>query len=68
MEKTQESETVIRIIKDARNSLGFSQRDLGMELGVSQTKVSMWENGVHAPKAIILVKIAKLLGKKLVIK
>lgn len=68
MEKSQESETVIQIIKNARKALNFSQRELGLELGVSQTKVSMWENGVHAPKAVILVRIANLLGKKLVIK
>lgn len=68
MEKSQESEAVIRIIKKAREELNFSQRELGLELGVTQHRVAQWERGAHSPRASVLVQIAKLLGKKLVIK
>ena len=39
-------ETIIK----ARQSLGLTQKDLAIELGTTQQRISEWECGVHEPK------------------
>ena len=37
-------------IRALRRHLGFSQEEMGQELGVIQWTISHWERGEHAPK------------------
>lgn len=41
---------------------GLSQVDAAKKLGVTQSTVSFWENGIHRPNAKVLHKISHLYG------
>lgn len=45
-----------------RKNSGYSTRELGEKLGVSQSSVSLWEKGARRPDMGTLVKIANLYG------
>lgn len=34
-------------LKELRKKYNLTQKDLGKEIGVSDTKISQWENSVH---------------------
>lgn len=52
-------------IKERREKLGLSQRDLAKKMNVSQATVAMWETGVTSPIAKRLPILAKLLKCKI---
>ena len=37
-------------IQQSRKAKGFTQKDLGDRIGVSDKTISKWENGVHLDK------------------
>ena len=49
-------------IKDLRKAAGLTQSQLAEAMGVGQSTVCNWENGVAAPMASMLPKLADLLG------
>ena len=53
--------TVGERIKNARKKKGWSQAELGKELGVSQQMIAQFENRGHIPKLETLQKIADAL-------
>lgn len=46
----------------AREKCGMTQREVAAAIGIDQSAVSLWETGRTAPRASILVKLAKLYG------
>ena len=50
------------LIKELREKKGMTQRDLALKLNVVQTTVAMWESGNNAPRAVMLPKLAEVLG------
>jgi transcriptional regulator with XRE-family HTH domain len=48
--------------KEAREKSGITQKELATTLGMDQSAISLWENGKTMPRAILLPKIAKILG------
>ena len=44
-------------IRNARKSLGLTQRQLAEQLGVSNTSVSNWEKGLSRPDADLIQKL-----------
>ena len=45
-----------------RHNNGYSTRELGEKLGVSQSSISLWEKGSRRPDMEMLVKIANFYG------
>lgn len=52
-----------RRIQRARKAAGLSQGELGIQLGIEQSTVSLIENGITEVGAIRLMKIAAILGR-----
>ena len=50
-------------MKEIRQKNGISQRELGIELGVSQQTVAQYEKATEAPKEATLIKIASAFEK-----
>lgn len=46
----------------ARENVGMTQAEVAKAMGVDQSAVSFWETGKTAPRAGLLVKLAKLYG------
>lgn len=53
---------MIMRIKELRLSAGIAQCELGAQMGVGQTAVSMWENEAALPKARQIPLLAEVLG------
>jgi transcriptional regulator with XRE-family HTH domain len=49
-------------ISRRRENLGLSQRQLGLQCGVSQVTVHLWERGHAAPSLVRLALVADALG------
>ena len=49
------------VIRNARKSLGLTQRQLSQLLGVSNTSVSNWEKGLSRPDADLIQKLCQAL-------
>lgn len=50
------------ILKEKRVQKKTSQFSLALELGVSQSRVALWEVGKHLPRADLLVRLADFFG------
>jgi transcriptional regulator with XRE-family HTH domain len=50
-------------LRKAREEMGYSQRILGVRVGLSDKSISMYEKGTVYPPVGNLLKIAKELGK-----
>ena len=50
-------------LKKAREEKGYSQRELGIRVGLSDKSISMYEKGIVYPPVTNLLKIANELGK-----
>lgn len=48
-------------IKRLRKELGISQKELAERIGVSNSRVSNWEQGINRPDADILAKLCSAL-------
>lgn len=48
-------------IRNARKSLGLTQRQLAEQLGVSNTSISNWEKGLSRPDADMIQKLCDIL-------
>jgi len=51
--------TFAKRLRDAREKKGFSQKSLGMRVGLSDKSISMYEQGEVYPPVSNLLKIAK---------
>lgn len=49
-------------IRKYREELGISQKELAQRLGVSNSRVSNWEQGINRPDANILADICRALN------
>ncbi len=49
-------------IRKYRETCGFSQKELAKRIGVSNSRVSNWEQGINRPDADILAEICKALN------
>ena len=49
-------------IKSLRESLNVTQKELGEEIGITQTAIHYIESGLKEPKILTLARIAKRLG------
>jgi len=49
-------------VKELREKRGFSMDKLANELGVTKSRVNMWENSGTVPRGDVLIKLAKLFG------
>ena len=49
-------------LKELREEKELLQKQLGVELGVSQVTVARWETGNREPEFDMLIKIAKYFG------
>lgn len=50
-------------LRKARKEMSFSQKELGIRVGLSDKSISMYENGTVYPPVTNLLKIAKELDK-----
>lgn len=53
--------TMSSIIKEKRNSLGLTQKELAEKLSISDKTISRWESGNQFPDAILLPDLAETL-------
>lgn len=49
-------------IRKYREELGISQKELAQRLGVSNSRVSNWEQGINRPDANVLADICRTLN------
>lgn len=56
------NETIGSRIAQKRKSLGLTQEELAVRLGVTSQAVSKWENGVSCPDISLLPQLAKVLN------
>ena len=49
-------------LKDLREELGFTRRELGSKIGKSEKYVALYELGLSKPNAAIIFKICMALG------
>ena len=52
-------------LRQARESMGYSQKHLGIRVGLSDKSISMYEKGTVYPPVTNLLKIAKVLNKEI---
>ena len=52
----------MNIVKELRESMGISQKQLSIEMKVAQPTVSEWENGKKDPSGERLTRLAKFFG------
>ena len=50
------------VIRNARKSLGLTQRQLAQQIGVSNTSISNWEKGLSRPDADMIQKLCQCLN------
>ena len=67
MEKFEPEFAIVRAIIDARVSSGITQEELSRKSGINQANISKLEHGKGNPSVSTLQKLAKGLGKRLVI-
>lgn len=51
-------------IRQFREQLGMTQKELAEALGLQQATISFWENGKIAPSNQNLIRLADILGCK----
>ena len=49
------------VIRNARKSLGLTQRQLAEEIGVANTSISNWEKGLSRPDADLIQELCRVL-------
>lgn len=52
-------------LRQAREDMGYSQKILGVRVGLSDKSISMYEKGTVYPPVTNLLKIAKELNKEI---
>jgi len=53
---------MVMCIREHRERLGITQRELGVRMGVDVSSVTKWETEVALPKARDLPRLAQVLG------
>ena len=49
-------------IRECRKKKKMSQQNVALALGVTQSMVAKWENGVNYPSVELLIKLSDLFG------
>ena len=49
-------------LREARKSKNMTMKQLGMRVGLSESTISLYENGKHEPDHATLIKLAHILG------
>ena len=49
-------------LKELRESVKLTQKQVADKIGVTQQAVAMWENGSSKPRTALLPKLADILG------
>ena len=49
------------VIRNARKSLGLTQRQLAEKIGVANTSISNWEKGLSRPDADLIQELCRVL-------
>ncbi len=49
-------------LKQLRQDLGLSQKELSIKTGISQSTIARWENGDRTPEMNYLIILAKFFG------
>jgi putative transcriptional regulator len=57
-------ETIVPIIRDLRNRLGFTQEDFASELGTSVSTVCRWEKGHSIPSKLARKSLTRVAGMR----
>ncbi len=57
------TKTFAQRLREAREEMGYSQKMLGVRVGLSDKSISMYEKGTVYPPVTNLLKIAKELNK-----
>ena len=57
------TKTFAKRLREAREDMGYSQKILGVRVGLSDKSISMYERGTVYPPVTNLLKIAKELNK-----
>lgn len=52
-------------LREARVAAGMTQEQLGLELGITKSSVSAWENNRETPSFRMLPELRRLLGRSL---
>lgn len=55
-----------RKLKEAREEMGYSQKELGLRVGLSDKSISIYEKGTVYPPISNLLRIAKELKKDII--
>lgn len=58
--------TIGEKIKQERKKAGYTQKELGKKLGISQVRVAQYENGIRNPKIETVKKIAEALNVEII--
>ena len=61
-QEENKQEKMAKFISEMRKVKGFTQKDLGGQLGVTDKAVSKWERGISSPDISLLIPLAKALG------
>lgn len=67
MERLEPEFAIVRAIIEARTNSGLTQEELSKKSGINQANISKLEHGKANPSISTLQKLAKGLGKRLVI-
>ena len=67
MESLEPEFAIVRAIIEARTNSGLTQEELSKKSGINQANISKLEHGKANPSISTLQKLAKGLGKRLVI-
>ena len=49
-------------VKELREKAGLSMEQLAIQLGVSKSRINMWENSGTIPRGEVLIQLAKYFG------
>ena len=52
---------IVEKLREKRKQLGLSQKELASRLGISNSRVSNWEQGINRPDADMLADICRVL-------
>jgi len=61
--KAPQSKPLGKRLEKARSKAGYSREQLAQALGVNQTTVWRWEEGLQVPRPVKLFEIARVLGQ-----
>ena len=52
-------------LKDVRESIGMTQMELSEKSGINQSRISLYENGVHSPNLNTVKKLVEAMNMEI---